>query len=361
MSKMSDGTYLQSNLSMKPPASAYKQIRTNVALKTGTVTAIHYPEDPNNLSGSFIEYDVAVSEQVSEGGTTVSVYRNCKMNNIFGASNNSFTYTLQPNSQIDDDPTAGAQCLILCIDGRSDGGQGVIIGGLSDFESPVYSAADGQFYDFNFNGINYNINKDGEWTVTFNSPIDQEGKKANSDAAGTVIKIDKEGRVSISDNEMQSWNIDRVAKTSTWTNGSETIMIDKGNKVVSLISGGTMSQTSQKAMSMTSQDATNITSQKDMTLDSSNNLNMSSSQNMAQKSGAAWNVQASGNVMVQAGGNAMITASGVAQLQGLTTLIGAGDVPVAAVGVSMVMGIGNLGLPVFSQILTGSSTVFVGT
>src|SRR5579863_9141379 len=101
LSKMSDGTYLQSNLSMKPPASAYKQMRTNVALKTGTVTAIHYPEDPNNLSGSFIEYDVAVSEQVAEGGTTVSVYRNCKMHNLFGASNNSVTYTLQPNASID--------------------------------------------------------------------------------------------------------------------------------------------------------------------------------------------------------------------------------------------------------------------
>lgn len=361
MSKMSDGTYLQSNLTMKPPASAYKQMRLNVALKTGTVTAIHYPDDANNLSGTFIEYDVAVSEQVAEGGTTVSVYRNCKMHNPFGASNNSATYTLQANQQIDDDPTKGAQCLILCIDGRSDGGQGVILSGLSDVGSPAYTSADGQFYDFNFNGINYNINKDGEWTVTFNSPIDEDGNKANADAAGTMMKIDKDGRAIISDNQSQSWTIDRVAKTSTWTNGSESITIDKGNKSVALVSGGGMAQTSQKAMSMTSQDAVNVKSQKDMTLDSSNNLNVQSSQNMAQKSGAGWTVQAAGDVMVQAGGNAMIQASGTAQLEGLTTLLGAGDVPVAGVGISMVMGIGNLGLPVFSQILTGSSTVYIGT
>jgi hypothetical protein len=360
MSKMSDGTYLQSNLSMKPPASAYKQMRLNVTLKTGTVTKMYYPDDPKNLSGTFIEYDVAVSEQISDGGTTVSTYRNCKMHNPFGASNNSATYTLQPNAQIDDDPTKGAQCLLLCIDGRSDGGQGVIISGLSDEGSPDYTSADGQFYDFNFNGINYNINKDGEWTVTFNSPIDEDGKKANSDAAGTKIKIDKEGRVTISDNEMQSWTIDRVAKTSTWGNGSESVVIDKGNKSISMMSGGEMSQTSQKAMSMSSQDATNITSQKDMTLNSSNNLNVQSSQNMAQKSGAGWTVQATGDVMVQAGGNAMIQASGVAQVQGLTTLLGAGDLPAAAVGISQVLS--YLGpIPIMGQILTGSATVFVGT
>ena len=360
MAKLSDGTYLQSTLSMNPKANAHSIMKTNYALKNGKVTNIYYPDDPGNISKTYIEYDVAVSEQSPNGGTTISAYRGCRFSNMFGTDNNSLTHTFQANSDFGEDTSTGSQVLLLCINGRSDGGQAVIIGGLSSEHGPSYTSADGQFYDFNFNGIKYNINKDGEWTVTFNSVIDQKGNKANEAAAGTIIKIDKEGRVSISDNETQSWNIDRVAKTSTWTNGSESIVIDKGNKSVSLVSGGEMSQTSQKAMALTSQDSVNVTSQKDMTLDSSNSLNISSSQNMAQKSGAAWNVQASGNVMVQAGGNAMIQATGVAQVQGLTTLLGAGDVPVAAVGISQVLSM--LGpIPIMGQILTGSATVLVGT
>lgn len=360
MPKLSDGSYIQSNLTMKG-ASAYQTLRQNVALRTGIVTNIYYPDDANNVSGKFIEYDVAVSEQLPGGGTTISTYRNCKVSNMFGADNNNSTYTLQADTDLDQDTTNAAIVTLLCIDGRSDGGQAMIMGGLNSPNGPAYTSADGQFYDFNFNGINYNINKDGEWTITFSSPIDEEGNQSNKAAAGTMVKIDKDGRVKISDNEGQSWDIDRVAKTSTWTNGNDSILIDKGNKKIALTSSGELSSTSEKATTLTSNDAMNINATNDINVSGKNNVNTTSSANMMQKSGGNWQVQATGNVQVQAGGDVNIQANGQAQLNGTINLIGNGSVPVAAVGVSMVLGVGNLGAPVISQILTGSSTVLVGT
>lgn len=358
--KLSDGTYLQSNLSTRPSATAHALLRTNVSLKSGTVIAIHYPDDKNSLSEKFIEYDVAVSEQVSGGGTTVTTYRNCKINNLFGDANNNLTYTLQADANIDQNATTGAKVLLLCIDGRSDGGQAVIVGGLSDENGPDYTSDDGQFYDFNFNGINYNIDKDGEWTITFNSPVDENGDKANAAASGTIIKIDKEGRVTISDNQSQSWDIDRVALTSTWTNGNDSVVIDKGNKKIVLTSSGELSTSSQKATSVNSEDAINVNAKSDVSVNGQSNINITASSNMTQKANG-WNVQMSGDVNIKAGGNVNIQGSGQAQMQAGINLIGDGSVQAAGVGISMCFGIGNLGFPVLSNIITGSSTVLIGT
>lgn len=84
----------------------------------------------------------------------------------------------------------------------------------------------------------------------------------------------------------------------------------------------------------------------------------------------------SGNVTISSSGDMNLTATGMFVGKGtggttigdagsVTTVLGSmvnlgkvGGSPVALVGVSLVQGIGNAGFPVFSQILTGSSTVF---
>lgn len=359
--KLSDNSVVPSTLSMRPHMDAKQQVMGNYSLKMGMVTDIFYPDEDKNLSKKFIEYNVMCSEINENGNVTMTVYRNCTVQNMFGMSNNNLTYTLQADKSEDGRMEFGSLAMLLCISGQATNGQAVIVSGFSHPDNPKYKKADGQFYDFNFNGINYNINKDGEMTITFNSPLDKKKNKKNEKAAGTQLKIDKEGRIKISDNEGQFWQLDRVDQKSTWSNGAESIIIDKKNKQVQLISSGEMSQTSKQKMSMASDDDLIMSSKKDTALTADANMKLESKSNMNQKSGGNWEVKATGNVMINAGANIIATAGNVAQLQGTINLIGAGSVPVAAVGVSLTIGIGNLGAPVVSTIVTGSSTVFVGT
>jgi hypothetical protein len=359
MAKLSDGTIIPSTLSVKPNQTAQSSIFNNFSLKQGVVTDIFYPEDDHNLSKKFIEYNVLVSEVNSNGNVTMSSYRNCTIQNMFGMSNNNCTYTLQADNEDDATMKYGSMALILCMSGQSTNGQAVIVGGYSHTDNPKYSKEDGQFYDFNFNGINYNINKDGEWTLTFNSPIDKDGKKADEKAAGTKIKIDKEGKVSISDNEGQSWSLDRVAKTSTWTNGAESILINKENKSISLTSSGELSASSEKAMSLSSGDALSAISKSDMTVSAGSNLNIDAKSSITAKSGGSWKIQATGSVDVK-GTVITIKADTIAKIQGSITQLGStGALPVALVGMSQCVGVVTIpGTLMTSMIISGSAEVF---
>lgn len=362
MKRLGDGSILPHNFMTEPVKGAKHFLHNNLALRSGMVTDIIYPDDDSSLSKQVIEYNVAVAQYEARGGVNISMIRNCKVNNIFGSQNNNLTYTLKPGTKDDKGIYQKTSIVtILCINGITDAGSAVIIGGLANDDGPSYTSEDGQFYDFNFNGINWNINKDGEYTVTFNSPLDDDGNPTNKDAQGTEIKIDKNGVVKISDNEGQFWSIDRTSKISTWSNGNESIIIDKGNKAVSLTSSGTMDSSSQKAMTMSSQDAVSVSSQNDMSLKSGSNTAIEASANMNMKAGSAWSVNVSGNANLQIGGDLTMIAGGNAQMMGTLNMLGLGDLPIALVGISQAIGTGNLGAPVVSTILNGSFTCFAGT
>jgi len=359
---LGDGSVIPSNFQQGPAMSAVDQVAMNRVLHIGMVINVIYPENSRSISKQMIEYDVAVTNMDRDNGLNVSTYRNCKLSDRFGAPNNSEVFTLVPGETDGKGGYKNGSIVVLeCLGGNSDSGMAIIIGGLFNSVVAKYAEADGQVYEFLFNGIRQKINKDGEWLLQFNSYIDTSGKKANEKAAGTSLFIDKDGRFKLSDNLGQFFQLDREAKTATWSNGADSIVIDQGNKKITMTSSGEMAQSSQKAMSLSSQDALNVSSQQDTSVKSGANLNLESKSNFSQKSGAAWQVKATGDVQVQAGGNVMIQGGAQAQLQAAITMLGAGSVPVAAVGVSMVLGVGNLGLPVVSQILTGSSTVLVGT
>lgn len=359
--KLSDGTVVPSTLSMERPPSARDLLMADYALKVGTVTDIFYPEEKSNISQQNIEYNVMVSDINQQGNVTLRLYRNCLISNPFGMSNNNLTYTLQADNADDGRIEFGSLVLLLCVSGQSSGGAAIIIGGAPHPNGTKYKKDDGQFYDFNFNGINYNINKDGEWTLTFNTPVDKNGKKLDEKAAGTQIKIDKEGKLKLSDNEGQLIELDRVNQKATWSNGADFIVIDKKNKKIELSSSGDLSSKSTKKTEVSSDDNMTISSKKDISAKSDANMQVEAKSNMSQKSGANWQVKANANVTIKAGANVLIEGGTLAQLKGNITMLGAGSVPVAAVGVSICLGTGNAGFPVVSQILTGSATVFVGT
>jgi hypothetical protein len=357
-----DGSVIPSNLQYSEQKTANDFVRRNTQMRSGVVTDIIYPDDNRSLSKIFIEYDVLVSHADSENGFNASIYRNCKCVNVFGQASNSLTYTLIPGV---DDGTGvydrAASVLLLCVDGFSDAGQSVIIGGLSDADGKTYSKADGQFYDFNFNGININIDNSGEFLVQFNSPDDASGNPTNSAAAGSSIKIDLQGRVSLNDNIGQKFILDRVAKTATWTNGNDSILIDQGNKQITITSTGGFTTQSAKDTTIDANGAMNVSSTKDMSISSQSNLNTNISSSINENVGSNWTMTIGGNVNISSGGNLNITGTGNAIIGGEQTTIGtSGATPVALVGITMSIGVGNLGIPISVLAITGSNSVLAG-
>ena len=363
--ELDDGTMVPSNLKVGGGMDIANLRQSNHALRTGHVIGITYPDDPGSVTKSQIEYDVLVAHGDQKVGINISVYKSCKVHNIFGSQNNSLTVTMAPGVPAEDAKgtyVKGSQVLLLCIDGKPDAGNAVIVGGLTSPQfNKTYARDDGQFYDFNFNGINININKDGEYTLEFNSLLDADGNKTNSAASGTKIKIDKDGGIKISDNESQSWELNRKDKKSVWTNGAESITIDKTAKSISMNSSGDIKESSAKDTAIDAGGKASFKAKSDLELASQANLKQESTGNMNVKSGGNWNVQIQGNAMIKAGSNAIIEANGIAQLKGNLNIIGNGALPVAVAGISICIGVGNLGAPVVSNILTGSSTVLVGT
>ncbi len=359
-----DGSVTQSTLSSQGSTPASQVYRMDFALKKGVVTQIYYTEDPNNKTKQFIEYDVVVIEERADGGNSTVTYSRCQTMDRFGTSNNFEHYTLQPNVKKDGaNYTKGAQVLLLAINGNASGGRGIIVGGISYPHTKKATKDDGQFYEWQFNGINVKVDKDGQYIMTFNSPIDVDGKKKDSKAAGTTFQIFKDGKLKISDNEKQSWEIDRVNQKSTWGNGADSIVIDKKNKKIDLTSTGTTSETIAKSkdVNIKEKDHSVTTKAGSINENSGKDINEKAKANIVNKAGANWTINAGGNATINAGGNLTMTGGGTAQLKGTLNLIGDGNVPAAGVGISQCMGTGNAGYPVFSQILTGSATVLIGS
>lgn len=365
MSKiLKDGTVLQSALSGTPRPKAGSIYRMDFGLKRGVVKAVYYPEQKENVSKQFVEYDVIVTEERADGAAATTIYSRCQTLDRFATPNNFETFTLQANTEKDKGRyKQGAQVLLLAINGNATAAKGVIVGGLSYPFQTKPKAADGQFYSWQFNGINVKVDKDGQYSLIFNTPIDVNQKQTDSKAAGTKMEIFKDGRMKFSDNENQSWEIDRVNQKSTWTNGNESITIDKKNKKIDLVSSGTTSETiaDSKTVTVKNKDHTLETTSGNINENSGKDITRGAKGNIMEKAGGNWTFEAGGNATIKSGGNVMIQAGGNAQLKGSINLIGDGSVPAAGVGISQCMGIGNLGIPVISNIITGSATVLIGT
>jgi hypothetical protein len=363
--ELDDGSIIPSQLSPNAVLSGNSVIRANHGLRTGQVIKIHYSDDSTNISKKYHEYDVLVAHGDAKIGTNISVYRNCKVSNVFASNTDSETYTLKPGEPAKNGKgtyDGGAIVTLLCIDGRPDAGQALILGGLNspNFKFKEYKKDDGHFYDFNFNGINININKDGEYSIEFNSVLDKNSNPTNKDAQGTKIKMDKDGRIKISDNKDQSWELDRVAEKSIWTNKNESIVIDKKNKNISMNSSGDINTESNKNTSLKSKSNMNLESKANMSIRSDANQNVDVKGNASLKA-SNWNVNVSGSINVKSGGAVNIQGGSLAALKALQVLLGQGSIQAAGVGISICQGFDSHGSPVISQILTGSSSVKIGT
>jgi len=205
-------------------------VNNNLTLKIGQIVEINYPTEENGFKT--ITYNVIVSEKTDTYNQFV-LY-NCQLMDKFGGLADFLTYTLRKNDkdisgitqgQVQQNELLGSYVIIGLINGSSS--TPIILGGVPYIDIPdgsdrkVPKEDDGHNLKFNFNGINIEINKDGEFTATKNGPTkadgtldsDQEGGK--DEQKGSFVKIDINGNITLSANDKNIFVINKKDKEIT--------------------------------------------------------------------------------------------------------------------------------------------------
>lgn len=316
----------------------------NSALKMGVVLEILEKGSDDNRLNLGPEYHVMAIEQDKANGINTSIYKNCLAFDSFGGIADYFQFKRRvpkDKKKVQDKGSSknqtGTIVLLLCLDKNAE--KAVILGQLGHPDKDtILTEEKGHHAEGEFNGVNWEVNKDGEFTITFNSATDGEGTPSNDTAGGTFIKMDKDGSLEFSDGE------------------TESIKIDKTSNKIDVKAKGDVSVTSQANINLTAKQ----------------NFNLKCEQLVAEAQGQAiikiggiTNIESKGIVNIKApalvlnadGGAVMNT--GPIEINSPRIKLGKGGSP-ALIFNTLYLGIGNLGAPVISAAIGPfSSIVFI--
>ena len=278
--KLSDGAIINSNLGVQQSNRSVQHYFSNASkIYVGQIKAVSFTDAPDNISKRFVEYSI----QVSEDSATTSLYHSCRALDSFGDNNNFAERIYQPitegkQGKKDDKEIFvyknGAMVLVSFIGGNRQ--SPFILGALqhpsiglekittevSEF-IPTGSSKSrdqrltklctvvagskesdtdngGQRILGEYQGLRWNINKDGELTILYQGPKNSTGTLLAPETQPTVIKINKDGEILFIDNLDQEIKISRKDQKILISSGNSTpdvIEIDRANKNIRLDCG----------------------------------------------------------------------------------------------------------------------------
>ena len=236
------GDVIPSVLGVSSGPTASNENFSNFKIMDGEIIKTYTIEDKDNNPGNDAVntvYDVLVHR--TNGSS--EVIKRCVMSQpSFAGSINNFHEVLPPDTgQEKDDVSKGRdkkrsnRVLIGFMEGRKD--QPIILASLPHpskiSKSKRPKKAKGVYMEGEFQGLNYQIGNDGEFSLTFNGPRKDDGTLVNKNGP-TLIKIDKDGNVEVSTNKKQSIKIKREDQSITVDSGTTQILMDgKGDKIIS--------------------------------------------------------------------------------------------------------------------------------
>lgn len=313
----------------------------NFPLRVGIVTESYPVSNERNRSKLTTEYDVLVVEQNADQGATTIQYRNCLSSEGLGSIADFFERALRKKKKktTKGDSTNlkgqnGAIVLMLCLDGMSD--KGIIIGSLTHPDRKTNLKDEGPFLMGEYNGVQIKVDTDGSATFIFKGATDNDGKIIDTSQGPTEIKVEKDGSYQVSHKTIKQ-------------------RFDKGGDA-SLAADGNISNTAKKDFNATADGGINLTATKDLTAKMAKMVvEASGSASFACqefKIDAKSSISMKGSELkVEAQGMAMIKAPQIT-MDGLVNLGGPGGLPVLLLS-SIMLGVGNLGIPVVSNAISG--------
>lgn len=234
--KLNDGSVIPSFMSGESPFNTNTLLQGNFALRSGIVTGRYDAGQQGNVNGRVPEYTVTTVERMPNGSINLLTHYGCIVASMFGLPQNYMISTLTPDATPLDEAEEGSVVLILSLNGTTSHGNNIIIGTLPHPQGSVFDAERGDFTEFQFNGINLQIDKDGQLIVEQKTPLDFKGEPTEEGAeiAGTKITVDKVGGIKLEDNEGQSIEMSRANKTIVASNGTDSITISKETNSINI-------------------------------------------------------------------------------------------------------------------------------
>jgi hypothetical protein len=331
--------------------SYYSKVFGNNSLRVGVVLEVIESDDENNLYGLGPEYIVMTGEQNESGSISNVQYSNCLRLDTLGGVADFFFSKLRPVEDQEKvretgkfNDQKGSVVLMLCLDSNSE--KGIIIGSLAHPLSKKLDKELGHHMEGEFNGVNWQVDKDGALTVTFKSATDSEGKAQDEEAGGTQWKIEKDGSFEFSDGN------------------TEIIRADKTNKTISIDAESDISQTTKANVNITADESMNITLKKDLIAEAEGKVSLTSKQTFDIKSDGKYSLEAQqidakSKSMIQFKAQSMFKAesSDIALIKAPTVGLGPSPAQPALLAFQLVtLGTGNVGAPVVSNAIAGFST-----
>ena len=221
MGKMKDGSVVSSYFQITDRMSG-KDIK-NLGSQTvlGQIKKVHFTDDPTNVSKRYVEYDVNVIND--KGGLTT--LKNVKSEATLGGFNDHDEVIMEPSEAALQGKLSDANTfdnmngMLVHVSFRDDSFDKPYISGAVDHPRRIGPTRDkGIHRSGEFRGFQWEINKLGEFTVTYNGDKNPKGELTRPDTGPTQVKIDSQGRILVTDNNKQSIVMDRVAGTITLTN-----------------------------------------------------------------------------------------------------------------------------------------------
>lgn len=257
---------------------------SNLALRMGEVKAIVYPDDPLSITKTFVEYSVEVQHRDGRGAGTTSKYVGCLVANLFGGAADVFRYTLRKDDQSDtgkDGVGVGSKVLLLCVNGQTT--RAMIVGGLRDLKTDAEQTDtkdDGHNLFFEFNGISFRVNKDGEARVQFRGPTKVDGTLdtdagADEKQGPTTVEFLKNGNLKVyTKDDKQHLLIDHANKKADFLFDEEWSV--KVNKKVTEEYGDKWTVTAGSSIAIESKKAVRFKASDDWTMTAGGNIRLKS-------------------------------------------------------------------------------------
>ena len=331
----------------------FNNIFGNTNLKNGIIIKVYEIDDELNLNKKFPEYDVLVVEQKKNSSVEPVIYKNCIAIDSFGGIADFFEYKRRPVEEKKESDTPvdtnfkdqfGNMVLILCLDGSTD--KGIIVNSVPHPGRKTTLTKDADLHlEGEYNGLNWQINKEGELTVTYKSKTNIKGEPQDETAGGTTLKMDKEGSVDINTN---------------LEGDEETYMrMDKKNKDIGLKAGANVGFTAKKDVAMNADGKITGKAKGAVEFTAEGTAKVSAKSSLALEGESAVNIKG-GNVIIS-GQNGVIIEGQQCMIDTQKVFVGQGGTP-AIIATTKFQGIGNFGAPVISTAIGPySGSVFIAS
>jgi len=340
---LKNGTVLPHGLLSSNSSSmmaGFNKTYRNTALRVGMIIETYPVSSDKNRTHLTTEYDVLVFEQNEDKGSTLITYKNCLSSDGLGSIADFFEKTLRTNKiSAGKKPKNlkgqnGSAVLILCLDSMSE--KAIIVGFFPHPDRKTNLKDKEPHLEGEYNGIHVVINSDGSASLTFKGATDNDGKVVDSSQGNTDVKIEKDG----------SYQVGHKTVTQR---------LDKSG-AASLTADGDISNATKKNFNATATESINLTATKDFNLTSDKIV--ASAKGSASLACEKLDIQAQSEIGMQ-GSKFQVEAQSLAKikatqivLDGMVSLGGQGGQPILLLS-TMMMGIGNLGIPVISQAISG--------